>query len=179
MQPFEIITLTANSLLRVFSLSFFSFLVAIFLTPFWTNFLYRHKLGKHIRRTDYAGKKAPVFTALHKSKEGTPTMGGVLIWVTVALVTIAFNFNREGTWLPLFALLATGIIGALDDLLNIIGLGPNRGGLRFWHKLFIYLAIASAGAWWFAYKLDWINRPLHFPGVGDLPWGFGMCRFLF
>ena len=41
-------------------------------------------LGKKIRNEG----TTPIYTSLHKGKEGTPTMGGVLIWATVALVAI-------------------------------------------------------------------------------------------
>lgn len=92
-------------------------------------------------------------------------MGGLLIWVTVLVITLLFNFSRAGTWLPLFALVATGVVGAIDDIANIKGLGPNNGGLRFRFKLLIYLTIAIVGAWWFFFKLGW--DVFHVPGVGD------------
>lgn len=172
MQPEEIIVLSTFSLIRIFSISAISFLLAILATPLLTNFLYRHKIGKKIRETDYEGKSAPIFNKLHQGKENTPTMGGVLVWVTTAVVTLIFNFSRTGTWLPLFTLVSTAVIGGIDDFLNVFKRGINGGGLRFRHKLLIYLSIAFLGAWWFAYKLDWIYRPLHLPGVGDFALGF-------
>lgn len=165
------IGLTATFLLRIFGLTSLSFLLALFWTPILTHFLYKNKIGKQIRKTDYAGKSAPIFSKLHKSKEGTPTMGGLLVWVTTAIITLIFNLSRTGTWLPLFALVSTGVVGAVDDLLGVFGIGPNRGGLRFRHKLIIYTAIAALGAWWFASKLDWLHRGFHIPFLPDFSGG--------
>lgn len=147
---------------KIFWLTVLSFVVAILLTPFWTNFLFRNKLGKKIRQTGFDQTKAPIYYSLHKNKENVPTMGGVLIWVTVAVITLIFNFNRAGTWLPLFTIVAAGLIGAFDDILNIKGIGPNRGGLRFRWKLLLYTLVAIVGAWWFYTKLDWTI--IHVPG---------------
>ena len=151
---------------KIFWLTAISFVIALIWTPLFTDFLYKNKLGKKIRDTSLDEKKAPIFYKLHKDKENTPTMGGLLIWVTTAVITVLFNLSRAGTWLPLFALVFSGIIGAIDDLLNIRGIGPNRGGLAFRYKIFLYLSIAVLGAWWFYFKLGW--NVFHVPGLGDI-----------
>jgi len=166
----EEIRLYVPDLARIFWLTALSFVIALIWTPLFTDFLYKNKLGKRIRDTGLDAKAAPIFYALHKNKENTPTMGGLLIWITTAIITLLFNLSRAGTWLPLFALVGAGIIGAIDDLANIRGIGPNRGGLAFKLKIFLYLLIAVVGAWWFYYKLEF--NTLHLPGVGDLAIGF-------
>lgn len=158
----EQISISLASLIKVFWLTSLSFIIAILFTPFWTDFLYKNRLGKKIRQTGFDQKKAPVFYSLHKNKENVPTMGGVVIWLTVAIVTLILNLDRAGTWLPLFALVSAGVIGAFDDLLNIRGVGPNRGGLRFRWKLILYTLVAIIGAWWFFSKLGWSQ--IHIPG---------------
>lgn len=157
------------ALAKTFWLASLSFLVAFLWTPLFTDFLYKNKLGKKIRQTGFDEKKAPIFYSLHKHKENTPTMGGLLIWVTTAIVTVLMNLSRAQTWLPLFAMVATGAIGAIDDLMNINGIGPNRGGLRFRWKLIIYALIATVGAWWFYSKLGW--NVLSIPGFGSVEIG--------
>jgi phospho-N-acetylmuramoyl-pentapeptide-transferase len=84
-------------------------------------------------------------------------MGGLLFWVTAALLTVFFNLNRQETYLPLFALVSAGVIGAVDDLMNAYGKGHNGGGMQLRHKFWIYAAVAIVGAWWFHYKLEWDN----------------------
>lgn len=157
------------ALAKTFWLASLSFLVAVLWTPLFTDFLYKNRLGKKIRQTGFDEKKAPIFYALHKHKENTPTMGGLLIWITTAVVTLLMNLSRAQTYLPLFALVATGLVGAADDIFNIRGIGPNRGGLRFRWKLLLYLVIALAGAWWFYSKLGW--NVLSIPGVGPVEIG--------
>ncbi len=90
-------------------------MIAIIWTPFFTDFLYRNRLGKRIRKTGFDESKAPIFYKLHKGKENTPTMGGLLVWVTVAVLTLLFNLSRAGTWLPLFVL----VLPALSARLTI------------------------------------------------------------
>ena len=66
-------------IIKILLLAMAAFLFAGFMTPLLTNFLYKHKLGKKIRNSG----ETPIFSKLHAAKEGTPTMGGILIWGTV------------------------------------------------------------------------------------------------
>ena len=160
---------------KVLIMTAIAFVVAVLLTPVLTYFLYKYKLGKNIRTSG-----APVYTKLHKVKEGTPTMGGVLIWFTVLFLALVFlvlskifgdylgwlNFLiRSETWLPLFALVVTALIGLVDDLMNVFKIGPKGGGLRMKSKILLYTVIAAIGAWWFYFKLEW--DVIHVPGIGD------------
>lgn len=166
-----------RSILEVLLVSTASFIVAFFLTPLLTSILYKYKLGKKIRDA----VSAPIFSNLHKNKEGTPTMGGVLVWFTVSLLAVIFflldsfgslpfNFlSRSETWLPLGALVASALVGLVDDWLNIKGIGPNGGGLKMRHRLLTYTAIAIVGAWWFYQKLGW--DVLHVPFIGSVTIG--------
>jgi phospho-N-acetylmuramoyl-pentapeptide-transferase len=169
------------TVVKIFLLTTVSFIIAILLTPILTHFLYKYKLGKQIRSSE----SAPIFYKLHQKKEGTPTMGGIIIWLTVLLVVLFFfyvgkfsqseffvnlNFlNRSQTFLPLGILIASAIIGLIDDLLGIKKIGPKGGGLRMKHRLGIYTLIAAIGAWWFYYKLGW--DLIHVPFVGEFQVG--------
>lgn len=171
-----------TEVIKIFILAVIAFGASVALTPAWSGFLYRHKFGKSIR--DAAS--APVMAALHAKKAGTPTMGGVLIWAPVAFMAIIFallawlnpawgwlNFlSRNGTWLPLFALVASAIVGLVDDYWNVKRIGPKGGGLRMRHRLLLYTAIAAVGAWWFYAKLDWSIVHIPFDGNLDLHWLF-------
>jgi len=111
--------------------------------------------------------KAPVYNQLHKAKEGTPTMGGLLIWLTVLVVTLLFNLSRESTYLPLFTLVVAGVLGAFDDLLGII----KKRGIRARHKLLWQFLLALLGAFWFYFKLEWHSKGIHLPMIGDFVLG--------
>jgi phospho-N-acetylmuramoyl-pentapeptide-transferase len=145
-------------------------------TPLLTHFLYKYKMGKQIRDDG----TTPLFTKLHAHKAGTPTMGGLLIWVTVLIFTLSFyylgeftdsillknlNFlSRPQTLLPLGCLVASALVGLADDYLDVRRLGYKNRGIKFSHKLLIYAVIAMVGAWWFYFKLDW--DLIHIPFVG-------------
>lgn len=161
----EILSIRPEDLIKMFWFALASFLIAISWTPLLTNFLYKNKLGKRIRDS----KDAPIMAKLHEKKAGTPTMGGLLIWVTAAILTILFNLSRQATWLPLFCLVATGIVGAVDDVLNVRGIGEKGGGLTLRQKFPLYAIIAALGSWWFYSKLDW--NSIHLPAMGDFTIG--------
>lgn len=71
--------------------------------------------------------------------------------------------------MPLGALVASALVGLVDDYLNVSRVGPHGGGLRMRHRIVLYTVVASFGAWWFFYKLDW--SIIHVPGVGDFEIG--------
>lgn len=158
-------------------------MVALLWTPLLTNFLYKYQLGKKIRAAD----SAPIMSALHQAKAGTPTMGGLLVWVTTLVLSllffyldligvIHFNFlSRAETVLPLGALVASAIVGLFDDWLDVKGKGIfGGGGLNIYHRLLIYTAIAVVGAWWF-YSPSILNWSIiHIPFVGnfDIGWWY-------
>ena len=55
------------------------------------------------------------------SKAGTPIMGGLLVIITVAFITILFNWERKFTFVPIGVMLLASALGGTDDLLNIFG----------------------------------------------------------
>lgn len=170
------------SVVRVIGIGTLTFIVAFLLTPALTKMLYLYKFGKNIR----ASGTTPLYSKLHAKKAGTPVGGGIIIWGTVTLLAILFwilkelfptnffltlNFlTRPQTLLPLGALVASALVGFIDDYLNVRGLGPNGGGLRMKHRIWTYAIVAAFGAWWFYTKLDW--SLIHVPGVGDFEIGW-------
>ena len=73
------------NLSRILGLAAIAFIFALAWTPILIYFLDKYRLGKQIR---FEG--VPIFAKLHKKKEGTPTIGGVLIWGTVLVLTLLF-----------------------------------------------------------------------------------------
>lgn len=172
-------------IIKVLVLSSLAFLVAMAWTPLWTNFLYKFKLGKTIRNSG----TTPIFSKLHASKSGTPTMGGVLIWVTTLAFAVVLyylsqwthfdvfkqlNFlSRSETWLPLAVLAATAVVGLIDDWLDVKGKGATGGGgLTMSRRLLIYTLIAAIGALWFYFKLERDTFNIPFLGHFHLGWSY-------
>ncbi len=169
-----------NSILMVLS-----FVVALATAPVLIKLLYKYKAWKKKPREEtFGGEKTPIFTSLHGEKEVTvPRMGGILIWLTVGIVTVSvfvlayffpnsfwakLNFlSRKETWLPLFALISSSILGLIDDILVIKNKGKYvGGGIRFKVRLAIIILIALAGASWFYFKLGWSS--IYIPFYGNL-----------
>jgi phospho-N-acetylmuramoyl-pentapeptide-transferase len=167
----RIFAIEPNQFFVAFIFVVVAFIASVLATPVLTDFLYKNKIGKRIRDTDHEGQKTPIFSKLHSHKENTPVMGGVLIWGVAMIITLVANFSRQ-TVLPLFTAVASGVIGGIDDLMNVFGIGASRGGMRFYVKFISYLIIAALGAFWFAYKLEWIHRGFYLPGLGDVILGY-------
>ena len=166
---------------RILTVSMASFVIALIITPSIFRLLKKYQAKKQIRSEE----SAPVFHKLHASKEGTPTMGGVIIWLTVigtavGLWILGFVFDgfwgtldfidRKETYLPLAALLIAALLGLLDDIWGIKKIGPRGGGLPIRHKLIAYTLIALLGAWWFYVKLEFTQIVIPFVGPVEIGW---------
>lgn len=108
-----------------------AFLIALVLGRPAVAYLRRQKLGKAIN---------PLGPASHSVKAGTPTMGGIVINVTVLLLAAASLRQDIAIALPLAMLAAAGLLGFADDLGTLQGRG--HGGLT-WH--FKWAALLGLG----------------------------------
>lgn len=89
-------------------------IVAFLWAPLLTRILYRYNVIK--------GAKAElVGLGSHDYKAVTPVMGGLLVVVTLAIVTYVFNWSRSFTWVPIGVMLISALLGAIDDLMNVYG----------------------------------------------------------
>jgi len=162
-----------NSELAIISLlSVMAFLLAMFLTPFYTFLAYRYHFWKKQRTDSTTGEKLEVFTKLHaqKFKRKIPTMAGVVGVVSITVVTFVFNLDRSQTWLPLAALVGGGAVGLLDDIINIKGQGHGVAGLRSSLKFLMITSLAATLGWFFFVKLGYDS--VHIPFFGDLALGW-------
>ncbi len=171
------------NVIKIFSVTTATFLLAFLIAPIYINFLYKHKAWRKKARTKAIdGKEIPFFTKFHEKKEtNVPRMGGVLIWSSVIIISLIFfllsytniwwmekiNFlSRNQTWLPLFTLAFASIVGLGDDLMQVIEKGKYiGGGMSLKKRLLLVFLIALLGAWWFYYKLGF--ETINVPGVGD------------
>ncbi|MDP4154685.1 MAG: phospho-N-acetylmuramoyl-pentapeptide-transferase, partial [Bacillota bacterium] len=86
-----------------------AFLITVLLSPVFIPFLRRLKFGQSIREE---GPKS------HQKKSGTPTMGGVMILLSIVISTLVmtgkFSEPTVKTFLLIFVTLGFGILGFLD-----------------------------------------------------------------
>ncbi|MDQ3539324.1 MAG: phospho-N-acetylmuramoyl-pentapeptide-transferase [Chloroflexota bacterium] len=73
-------------------------------------------------RLKKVGKKVRLELEKHQGKAGTPTMGGIMICLSVVVITLVFNTaGRLSMLLPVGVLVAAGVLGAIDDRMNLVG----------------------------------------------------------
>src|SRR6266496_1502711 len=155
-------------------LAFVGFVVAMMLTPVYTFFAYRYRFFKVQRANSTTGEQLAVFTKLHadKFRRNIPTMAGMIFVVVITLATLALNMDRRQTWLPLAALLGGAVVGLLDDIINLRGLGGGVKGLRAPIKFLMITVVGLIAGWFFYYKLGY--HEFNIPFYGDLMVGWGI-----
>lgn len=97
-----------------------SFCISALLGPVLIPWLRKLKIGQTVREDGPAG---------HLKKNGTPTMGGLLILLSVVAVTLVFAEDHPKTAPILFLTAGFGLIGFLDDYIKVVcrrsmGLSP-------------------------------------------------------
>lgn len=161
-----------TSLTHLGVLAVLAFVLSMVLTPVYTRLAFKLKLWKQPRDTAITGEVASVYHKLHaaKHRRNIPTMGGVVTIVAVAIVTLLFNMSRNQTFLPVVVLVAAGLVGLLDDYLNIRSEGLGIAGLRGRIKFALIFGIAVIGALYFYLKLNY--HLIHIPAVGNFSIGW-------
>ncbi|WP_189007028.1 phospho-N-acetylmuramoyl-pentapeptide-transferase [Paenibacillus marchantiophytorum] len=109
-----------------------AFVLALIMGPLFIPMLRRMKFGQQIREDGPQG---------HLKKQGTPTMGGVIILLALALATLRFADKNTDLLILLIASLGYGLVGFLDDYIKIIF--KRSLGLTAKQKLFGQLLISA------------------------------------
>lgn len=109
-----------------------AFVLALIMGPLCIPMLRRMKFGQQIREDGPQG---------HLKKQGTPTMGGIIILLALALATLRFADKNTDLLILLIASLGYGLVGFLDDYIKIIF--KRSLGLTAKQKLFGQLLISA------------------------------------
>ena len=142
-----------------------AFLVGLLLGSPYIGLLRRFRIGQNIR---------PEGPATHHVKQGTPTMGGALVILVVTgiwLIVLAVLPEAQRadfvpqTIVPLGALLAVGLLGAIDDLVNV----RYGFGIRGRHKLVWQFCVAVVAAVYI--QRHFAVTGVFFPLVGEVEVG--------
>jgi phospho-N-acetylmuramoyl-pentapeptide-transferase len=121
-----------NSLLTIFPLAASSIMpedgnenMAVSLAMAALAFLVTIVIGRPVityLRQQKVGKKIRLELEQHFGKSGTPTMGGIMVIISVVVLTLVFNtVGRLSMLLPIGVLVTTGILGGIDDGMNLVG----------------------------------------------------------
>jgi phospho-N-acetylmuramoyl-pentapeptide-transferase len=112
--------------------------IALLIGPMMIRRLSRYQIGQVVRE---AGPKS------HLPKAGTPTMGGALIIVAIAVATLLWaDLGNRFVWAALIVLLGFGVIGFWDDYLKLV-VGNSRGLVARWKYFWQSVVGVGAAAW--------------------------------
>ena len=129
--------------LRVVLSTLTSLVVALLIGPVMIRKLTQYRVGQSVR-TD--GPQT------HLGKSGTPTMGGVLILVAIAIGTLLWvDLGNRYVWLVLVVTLLFGVIGWVDDYRKLVL--RNSKGLSARAKFFWQSVIAIVAVSWIAFMV--------------------------
>jgi len=126
--------LTLRSVLAAITALVISFMVG----PYMIRRLCKYKIGQTVRDD---GPES------HLSKAGTPTMGGALILVAIAVTTLLWgDLENRYVWMLLLTTLLFGVVGAVDDYRKLVL--QDSKGLPAKQKYFWQSVIALSVAIW-------------------------------
>ena len=146
---------------RAFTAVVVAFFIVILLGKPWIRTLIKLKIG------DHAEFNHDELNALMKSKENTPTMGGVLLIGSVFVTTLLFaDLFNQYVQLLLVVIFLFATLGGFDDYLKLVAghRDPgSRDGLYRWEKLlfqFGFGLIVALMVWKYAGTSDVIGADL-------------------
>jgi phospho-N-acetylmuramoyl-pentapeptide-transferase len=138
--------------------------ISIVAGPRFISFLRLREYGQQIRAEGPAG---------HVVKQGTPTMGGLLILFSAAVPYLILTSYSTPALTVFFCMVGCGTIGFLDDFVKLThrrSLGLNGR----WKLLLLALITVGVG-----YAARNLSTDLYIPGIGGIPLSYAWYPFLF
>ncbi|MDQ0860232.1 phospho-N-acetylmuramoyl-pentapeptide-transferase [Bacillus sp. V2I10] len=142
------------------------FLISVLISPIFIPFLRRLKFGQSIRDE---GPKS------HQKKSGTPTMGGIMIILSVIVTTLVMSYKfaepSVEMYLLLFVMFGYGLLGFLDDFIKVVM--KRNLGLTSKQKLIGQIIIAVI--FYIVFKQYGFSSEIRIPGTDfsfDLGWAY-------
>ncbi len=178
------------TLVKVFIPAALTFVVGLLITPVLSHYFYKYKMWKRVSRK--GAVSSVEFKQIH-NEEGelsTPRIGGIVVWLSVALVVTLFsvvawlfpntmteklNFlSREQTFIPFFALIVAALIGLGDDFLQIFERKGHAHDDIFYRKVkaALIILIGFLIALWFVFKLGITSVFVPFYGFVEIGFFF-------
>ncbi len=151
---------------RVLLAGVIALLISILVGPKFIAFLRRNEFGQQIR------EEGPEH---HVAKQGTPTMGGLLILLAAAAGFLALSRYTVPALTVLFVTLGCGAIGFLDDFIKLTH--RRSLGLNGRWKLILLAAITVAVA--IAAQHQHLPTSVYVPGIGEIELSYAWYGLLF
>lgn len=141
---------------------FLSFLLTVTLSPVLIPFLLKLKVGQTVRDD---GPES------HLKKNGTPTMGGIIILIGFIGGAAIFSSRYSNTIPVILMTVGFGLIGFIDDYIKVVL--KRSMGLKPWQKMALQIIVTAAFAYYMT-RISGIDLTLRIPFTGgymiDLGW---------
>lgn len=144
-----------------------SFAISVLLGPLVIPFLRRLKIGQ-TERTE--GPES------HLKKNGTPTMGGILILISVVATSLLFVRDYPRIIPVLFLTLGFGLVGFLDDYIKVVL--RRSMGLRAWQKFALQILVTGVFVFYLLHYTD-VSLAMKVPFLKGVYLDFGWFNIPF
>lgn len=144
-----------------------SFAISVLLGPVVIPFLRRLHIGQ-TERTE--GPES------HLKKNGTPTMGGILILVSVVVTSLLFVRDYPRIIPVLFLTLGFGLVGFLDDYIKVVL--RRSMGLRAWQKFALQILVTGVFVFYLLHYTD-VSLAMKVPFLKGVYLDFGWFNIPF
>lgn len=138
-----------------------SFAISVVLGPVVIPFLRKLKVGQTVRDE---GPES------HLKKNGTPTMGGILILVSIVVTSLFFVRDYPKIIPVLFLTLGFGMIGFMDDYIKVVL--KRSMGLRAWQKFALQIVVTAVFSFYLIRYTD-VSLAMKVPFVDGMYLDFG------
>ena len=138
-----------------------SFVISVALGPLVIPFLRRLKVGQTVREE---GPES------HLKKNGTPTMGGILILISVVITSLFFVKDYPKIIPILFLTLGFGLIGFMDDYIKVVL--RRSMGLRAWQKFALQIVVTGVFTFYLLHYTD-VSLAMKVPFLDGVLLDFG------
>jgi phospho-N-acetylmuramoyl-pentapeptide-transferase len=147
-----------------------SLLLTLIFIPILIKILIEYKAGQPIR---------DLMMDNHKSKQGTPTMGGLAIIAVVILSSLIWgDLSNPYLWIVFFVAISFGILGFLDDFLKIKK--SNSKGVSAKFKFLVQIIVSIIACLWINYlSPPEFKQVLAFPFFKDFTINLGLFYVVF
>ena len=146
-----------------------AFAISVVLSPMLIPFLKKLKFGQFVRDD---GPQS------HLKKSGTPTMGGIIILLSIALTSVLYIGKYKDIIPVLFVTIGFGLVGFLDDYIKVVM--KRSLGLRAWQKLLGQIVVTGVFAHYLLNVMS-LGTDIIIPFTGGMTWDLGILYvpFLF
>jgi phospho-N-acetylmuramoyl-pentapeptide-transferase len=143
------------TMVRILAVTLVAMVMALFGGPPFIRWLKNRGIGQNIR---------DLTPEAHSAKQGTPTMGGVIILAAATIAYLAFSRRTASGLVVLMLVLGSGLIGFADDFLK--QRRKRSLGLTARNKLLLQLPLALLAVILLS-RLGGIHQPLIIPFVSE------------